>query len=53
MGGGSKITLNIMECNPREWIVGLNFFDSYYVIFDDEEARIGITVSEHASDRHI
>ena len=36
--GRSSITLMLMECNPREWIVGLNFFQNYYMIFDDENA---------------
>jgi len=33
------------------WILGLNFFENYYTVFDQEELRVGFAPSIHAQPR--
>ena len=30
------------------WILGLNFFDNYYVVFDQEKSRVGFALSKNS-----
>ena len=33
------------------WILGLNFFDNYYVVFDQEKSRVGFALSKNSAQR--
>ena len=33
------------------WILGLNFFENYYTIFDQANQKVGLTVSKTATKR--
>ena len=33
------------------WLIGLNFFQNYYTVFDQEKMRIGFAPSVHAVPR--
>lgn len=33
------------------WILGLNFFDNYYVVFDQENSRVGFALSKTSQPR--
>lgn len=33
------------------WILGLNFFDNYYVVFDQEKSRVGFALSKNSQVR--
>lgn len=30
------------------WILGLNFFENYYIVFDQEDMKLGFAPSIHA-----
>ena len=39
-------TLEIMtHANMEVWILGLNFFENYYTIFDQENLQVGFALS--------
>lgn len=43
---GNQCTIKFMHSpHEEQWILGLNFFHSYYTVFDYENMRIGITPS--------
>ena len=42
---GSDLSLN----SDDSWILGLNFFQSYYVVFDLENLRVGFAPNKVAS----
>ena len=33
------------------WILGLNFFENYYTIFDQEDPKVGFILSSNANPR--
>lgn len=35
----------------KSWILGLNFFENYYTIFDQENQRVGFALSKNAAPR--
>ena len=44
--------LYIMEDSSTDkWILGLNFFENYYTIYDYEKKRVGISLSATADPR--
>lgn len=49
---GAICQLGIMtHSSIQMWILGLNFFQNYYVVFDQEESRVGFAPSITAHER--
>jgi hypothetical protein len=49
---GSVCALKLMStASMNVWILGLNFFENYYTIFDQENRRVGFAPSIHAVSR--
>ena len=46
---GNRCSFKIMSHRViKLWLLGLNFFENYYTVFDQEEMRIGFAPSIHA-----
>lgn len=41
----------LMTGSSDQWILGLNFFDNYYVIFDQDQKQVGFQLKENATER--
>ena len=49
---GTECQLKIQKHSQiKFYILGLNFLQNYYTIFDQENMRIGFSLSIHASNR--
>lgn len=50
--GGSICELGIMSHSTMQmWILGINFFENYYVVFDQENKQVGFAPSISAPSR--
>ena len=54
MWGSEQCIVKLMTTNVLPfYIMGLNFFENYYSVYDKEDKRVGFTISRSASPRII
>ena len=50
-GSGVYVLLIMSDQNTQEWILGLNFHENYYSIYDQENRQIALALSKTCQER--